>query len=90
MEFSILHTQEYFLPTLFIGCLTCAIIYLLVYNGVLCIDLECPINFTVPLPDQCKADWEGRVLDNPSIKVRQEVYIFFSFEVFGRATNIVL
>ena len=27
------------------------------------------VPYTVPVPEQCKRDWEGEVLENPSIKV---------------------
>jgi hypothetical protein len=28
------------------------------------------VNYSVDVPEQCKKDWKGPVLDNPSIKVR--------------------
>lgn len=30
---------------------------------------EQPVNFIVPLPEQCKPGWKGEVLEDPSIKV---------------------
>ena len=27
------------------------------------------VPYTVPIPEQCKRGWEGKVLENPSIKV---------------------
>jgi len=32
-------------------------------------DSEKAVGFTVPVPDQCKPGWQGKVLDEPSIKV---------------------
>lgn len=28
------------------------------------------VSYTVPIPEQCNGDWEGKVLEEPSIKVR--------------------
>ena len=30
---------------------------------------EVPIRFTIPVPDQCDAEWKGEILENPDIKV---------------------
>ncbi|MCJ1249613.1 Meiotic Sister-Chromatid recombination aldehyde dehydrogenase [Trapelia coarctata] len=30
---------------------------------------EAPVNFRIPVPEQCSPDWEGELLDEPSIKV---------------------
>lgn len=32
-------------------------------------DTEAPIDYTVPLPEQCKPGWKGKTLEEPSIKV---------------------
>ena len=38
-------------------------------NVVLSPDIERPILFKVPVPEQCNPDWKGEVLECPSIKV---------------------
>ena len=30
---------------------------------------EVPVRFTIPIPDQCDAEWRGEVLEKPDIKV---------------------
>jgi len=30
---------------------------------------EQPITFNIPIPEQCKPDWKGEVLEEPSIRV---------------------
>ena len=32
-------------------------------------DDEAPVEYTVSIPDQCKPGWEGKILDEPSVKV---------------------
>ncbi|KAL8636202.1 MAG: hypothetical protein Q9228_006378, partial [Teloschistes exilis] len=32
-------------------------------------DTEAPIDYTVPLPEQCKPGWKGKTLEEPSIKI---------------------
>lgn len=32
-------------------------------------DEEAPVDYAVPLPDQAKPGWTGKVLEEPSIKV---------------------
>ena len=42
-------------------------------------DPEAPVEFTVPVPEQCKPGWKGKVLDQPSLKVISDpVFIFQS------------
>lgn len=45
---------------------------LTVFNYIVLIDSnEQPVSFDVPIPEQCGAQWEGDILDRPSIKVFQ-------------------
>ncbi|KAL9578480.1 MAG: hypothetical protein Q9212_005689 [Teloschistes hypoglaucus] len=32
-------------------------------------DIEAPVDYNVPLPEQCKPGWKGKTLDEPSIKI---------------------
>ncbi|KAL8868837.1 MAG: hypothetical protein Q9174_004722 [Haloplaca sp. 1 TL-2023] len=32
-------------------------------------DVECPIHYEIPVPEQCKPGWTGKVLEEPSIKI---------------------
>lgn len=32
-------------------------------------DPEAAVDYEIPLPEQCRADWKGEVLENPSLKV---------------------
>ena len=43
--------------------------YLVARSTILREDDEAPINYAVPLPDQCKPGWSSRILEHPSIKV---------------------
>lgn len=43
---------------------------LTVFNYIVLNDSnEQPVNFDVPIPEQCGPQWKGEVLDRPSIKV---------------------
>ena len=46
-----------------------AVIYLFLTYTLLGDEDELPARFIVPIPEQCKPDWEGEVLEEPSIKV---------------------
>lgn len=42
----------------------------IVFNQIVLNDsAEQPVNFSVSTPEQCKPDWKGDVLEQPSIKV---------------------
>ena len=69
MEFFKSQSNEALLLAFLIGCTTFLLFYFLVYFCVPNGGLENPVDFVVPFPEQCKAGWKGRVLDNPSIKV---------------------
>lgn len=69
MEFFKSQSNETLLLAFLIGCITFLLFYFLVFFRVQKGDLENPVDFVVPFPEQCKAGWEGRVLDNPSVKV---------------------
>ncbi|CAO1598773.1 MAG: hypothetical protein LQ349_008549 [Xanthoria aureola] len=43
--------------------------YLVAKSTLLRENDEAPVNFSVPLPEQCKAGWSGRILEDPSIKI---------------------
>ena len=40
------------------------------YRAVLVSDDEAPVTFAVPVPEQCKPKWKGRILDELSTKVK--------------------
>ena len=44
------------------------VIYTILTYTALIDEDELPVNFTVPIPEQCLADWKGDVLEDPSIK----------------------
>ncbi|KAL8687344.1 MAG: hypothetical protein Q9218_006459, partial [Villophora microphyllina] len=48
----------------------CALLaYIILISTILREDVEAPIDYTVPTPEQCKPGWKGKVLDEPSIKI---------------------
>lgn len=69
MEISDFQSDKALLPALLVGSLTLAIFSFYLYFGVQGRDLEHPVHFVVPFPEQCQEGWEGRILDNPSIRV---------------------
>lgn len=44
--------------------------YLVAKSTIFRANDEASVNFSVPLPEQCKAGWSGRILEDPSIKVQ--------------------
>ncbi|MCJ1295105.1 Meiotic Sister-Chromatid recombination aldehyde dehydrogenase [Xylographa carneopallida] len=44
-------------------------VYTILTYTVLIDEDELPVNFTVPIPEQCSPTWEGEILDNPNMKV---------------------
>ena len=47
-----------------------SLLTLLVFKILLRSDAEDAIEFSVPVPEACRPGWEGKQLDEPSIKVR--------------------
>ncbi|KAL8646437.1 MAG: hypothetical protein Q9226_006859 [Calogaya cf. arnoldii] len=43
--------------------------YVILRSTILGEDDEAPVDYAVPLPEQCKPGWAGRILENPSIKI---------------------
>ncbi|KAL8773561.1 MAG: hypothetical protein Q9209_001666 [Squamulea sp. 1 TL-2023] len=43
--------------------------YLALRSTILRDDDEAPIHYAIPLPEQCKSGWSGRILEEPSIKI---------------------
>ncbi|KAL8855831.1 MAG: hypothetical protein Q9178_007546 [Gyalolechia marmorata] len=43
--------------------------YLVARSTILRRDDEAPIDYAVPLPEQCKPGWSSRILEHPSIKI---------------------
>lgn len=56
-------------PEIAITIVGLLITFILLRSTVLAEDVEAPVDYAVPLPEQCKPGWSGRILDNPSIKV---------------------
>ena len=48
-----------------------SVLTLLVFKILLRSDVEDAIEFSVPVPEACRSGWEGKQLDEPSIKVRR-------------------
>ena len=46
-----------------------ALIPLLLFLFFLRPDPEAPVPYTVPPPPECHPDWQGEILDSPSLKV---------------------
>ena len=46
-----------------------AFVYLVLQYRVRSKEDEQPVHVTVPVPEQCKPGWEGKVLERPSVKV---------------------
>ncbi|KAI4278464.1 MAG: hypothetical protein L6R38_005247 [Xanthoria sp. 2 TBL-2021] len=42
---------------------------IVVRSTILGEDEEAPVDYAVPLPEQCKPGWSGTILENPSIKI---------------------
>lgn len=49
-------------------CVAILTLLITIYFASLNNDDERPVNFTIPLPEQCKPGWKGEVLDGPKIK----------------------
>lgn len=47
-----------------------SLLTLLVFKILLRSDAEDAIEFSVPVPEACRSGWEGKQLNEPSIKVR--------------------
>ncbi|MCJ1414951.1 Meiotic Sister-Chromatid recombination aldehyde dehydrogenase [Xylographa parallela] len=46
-----------------------AVVYIALNYTVLIDEDELPVNYTVPIPEQCSPVWDGEVLDEPTISV---------------------
>lgn len=56
--------------------LTVFILSFLFLKLVLSNDAEAAVDYTVPIPEQCKPGWKGEELEDPQIKVRlQSMYM---------------
>ena len=40
----------------------------LAHRLLLAVDQEAPIEYSIPVPEQCSPRWEGRILDDPKVK----------------------
>ena len=56
-------------PELFIAITASTIIYLFFTYTVIGNDEESALDIHVPIPEQCKPNWQGTLLNEPSIKV---------------------
>ena len=52
-----------------------SVLTLLVFKILLRSDAEDAIEFSVPVPEACRPGWEGKQLDEPSIKVRDVNFV---------------
>ena len=50
--------------------LSVVVVFTVFNHIVLYDDEERPVNFKVPVPEQCSSEWEGELLEKPTIKVR--------------------
>ncbi len=59
------------LPWLEIAIFVSSVVFVLAVfkHVVLDDDEEGPVNFKVPVPEQCSPEWKGKVLREPTIKV---------------------
>ena len=51
-----------------------AVVYIALNYTVLIDEDELPVNYTVPIPEQCSPVWDGEVLDEPTISVSTSFY----------------
>lgn len=56
-------------PEFFIALAAGAIIYVFFSYSVIGNDEDSALDLNVPVPEQCKPGWQGKLLDDPSIKV---------------------
>ena len=42
---------------------------LVIYKLFFATDHDAPIAYSIPIPEQCSPEWNGRVLEEPKIKV---------------------
>jgi hypothetical protein len=47
------------------------VLSLLALRWVLISDPEAPVSYSLTVPEQCRDDWKGEILEEPSIRVRQ-------------------
>ena len=70
--------EFYYTPPQAVGLLLAVAIAILIstvlYRAILVTDDEAPITFAVPVPEQCKPEWKGRILDEPSVKVMTDAW----------------
>lgn len=77
---SILHSiqSQPLKPEIFATCAVAVILLLTLHYAFFSTDEERPANFTISLPKQCKPGWQGQVLEEPAIKVKEEPIIVSS------------
>lgn len=56
-------------PEIFVACATVVTLLFTLYYTFFGTDEERPANLNISLPEQCKPGWQGRVLEEPAIKV---------------------
>ena len=61
------------LPVIFTFLLSIASVLLAFKLIVLNDDGDKAVRFSIPIPDQCKSGWEGELLEEPSIRVIQQI-----------------
>lgn len=65
------HALEYAQPQYFIAFVVIVFLSITFYFFFPRDDNEQPVPFNVPIPEQSKPSWQGRILENPSIKVHR-------------------
>ena len=51
-----------------LALLTAALCSFIIYRLIFAADHEAPIEYSIPIPEQCSPQWESRVLEQPDIK----------------------
>ena len=73
-------------PELFIAFAAGTIIYIFFSYTVISNSEESALDYNVPVPEQCKPDWKGKILEGPNIKVGlglRMVKALFLIEIAG-------
>ncbi|KAF1991571.1 aldehyde dehydrogenase [Aulographum hederae CBS 113979] len=70
--------------TLAVGALT---LFLLIKSSLP--DPEAAVNYTVPVPEQCRPEWKGEILEEPSIKLPKSSAIQCYCPANGRLLGLV-
>ena len=60
-------------PEIFVACVAVVTLLFSLYYTFSNNDEERPANFTISLPEQCQPGWQGHLLEEPAIKVNEEL-----------------